>query len=129
MNLLKVIVYARACVYQEAYIAEVRSGSDSPTIAALLVGIFDAPLIMAMLLLLDSFWFDGGIIREGFSSNLTSVFSIFFTIFVLFLEVIYYRILKTGLSLSSKLPNSKVVGIAYAVISLVGGGVLVYLFW
>ena len=129
MNLLKVIVYARACVYQEAYIAETRSGGDSSAVAAFLVGIFDAPLIMGILLIFDSFYFKGSIIREGFSSNITSVFSITFTIFVLLFEYIYYRIFKIGLQRSSALPNSKVVGITYATISLVGGCVLIYLFW
>lgn len=129
MNLLKIIEYARTCVYQEAYIAEARSGGDSAVIAAFLVGIFDAPLIMAVLLILDSLFFSDSIIREGFSSNLTSLFSITFTAFVLSFEYIYYCVLKVGLKRSSASKSSKTVGIIYAAISLIGGGVLVYLFW
>jgi len=129
MNLFKVIVYARACAYKEAYIAETRSGGGSTAVAAFLVGVFDAPLIMAVLLIFDSFFFEGSVVREGFSSNLTSAFSITFTIFVLLFEYIYYCVFKVGIKRSSLLPNRKVVGIAYTAISLIGGGVLVYLFW
>lgn len=127
MNVLSAIAYARACVYQEAYVAETKSGGNSKVVAACLVGIFDAPLIMVMLLILDSLLFNGLVIRNTFSSNLTSVFSVLFFILVSTFEYFYYIVLKIGLK--GVRPTNKVVGISYAVISLVGGGILIYFLW
>ncbi|MDZ7922649.1 MAG: hypothetical protein U5M23_01030 [Marinagarivorans sp.] len=129
MNLLKAIVYARACVYREAYEAENKSGGDSRVIASCLVGVFDAPLILAMLLALDSLFFDGIFIRNGFSSNITSAFSISFTVLVCSLEYLYYEVLKIGLSDKTSPPKNRAIGISYAVLSLVVGSFLVYWMW
>lgn len=127
MNIFSGILYARACVYEEAYRVETRSGGESRTIAAFLVGVFDAPLIMAILLTLESLLIEPSIIREMFSNNLTSIFSIAFTFFVLLFEYTYYRLLKIGAQHRSELKKCSLIGILYAAVVSIGGSVLIFL--
>ncbi|MCH8500013.1 MAG: hypothetical protein LAT63_16175 [Marinobacter sp.] len=127
MKFFSLLVYARACAYNEARLVAAEDGADSKVFSAFLVGIFDAPLIMFFLLVVDSLFFGGGCVREFFSSNITSAFSFAFVIFVLALEYFYYVVLKIGLN--DARPMRRSIGIGYAAVSIIGGNVLVYSIW
>ena len=130
-NILNQIIFLRASVFQEAYLAETKSGGNSKAIAACLVGIFDAPLILAILLFLDSVICNDICIRPFFSSNITSTFSLVFVSVVCIFEYFYYQVFRVGLTKIVSVPNhrTKIAGLTYGALSMVGGGLLVYFIW
>ena len=46
MKVFDLLIYARACAYNEARLVAAEDGTESKVFSAFLVGIFDAPLVI-----------------------------------------------------------------------------------
>lgn len=136
-QLIKVPVLARECIYYEAYTLEKRSGTTSPILPILLVGLFDSPLIMGLALLVEPAFFSESVLRDIYPSSISSIYNLAWFFFVGMLEFLYYRatgndikiIKKIGKFDATKLIKVKAAALFYATFAFLGGSCLVYYIW
>ena len=137
MAIIRPLIYARECVFFEAYKAEIKSGGESKAIAAMLVGVFDSPIIAFFVLLIDRTIFSGEFVKSIFPASISSVGGISYAVFVILLELSYYRWVSSGQEIversmrltPEKLKINKIVGLSYSFVAIVGGSLCVYFAW
>lgn len=133
LKLIKILAFARKCIYYEAYLAE-KKRSNSLILPAMLVGLFDGPLIFLCALLIESIFLKQSELRNIFPTGVSSPYSLLSALIIISIELLYFRTGKTDQKIvdnfsrldKHQLSKVKAVAFMYVIFCFVGGDIALY---
>lgn len=134
-RIIQFFSFVRGCVYYEAYVLEKKRGSDSLVLPAMLVGVFDSPVLFAIILLIESMISSGDTIRNIYPTGISDFYSLLYFLVVASIELLYFQVGKRGIKIirefeqlcDKELARVRRVSLWYGFFTLVGGSFHIFL--